>query len=610
MSKVSEISTAYRDALNVGRDQYTELVTARLAAGEDFYEKFLSTQVVNFHSRFSSQRGRARLQEEIERVLGTRRLQFIAIDGTCRREQFSDMLTFFGGAYGARGELILDDGDHKVQYKRWSLDQDVSMVAWVPVPFARLEEIHPEGEQFLLATNEERASVSSIHTQIMQLAEIFLAINAITASVLDAPHLVLMDLSPSSILANVAQAQDKVGLIGYPYDRRNLTAADIAVAYAQPINDTFGIPSSKYMDRPRLIVASLMREPSKSVDLDAIAQTYQVEVTSVRGALRWLSSRGVAYENGTPRINVRESWDYTKALFQNICKRLFLDKDPTALQYDTMAEDGTMQKHWMSSDDLHFLIAVGMRMLIEASWERKVLLYGIIKDSASRYFGRNYLGVTMETDFHPELNEIKIGTLPWTDRMLCEAFPYFDPGLETPWATVEFDSAFMTLHREIIDEETGKTQVGGVMGRIINQECLFMKSLGQFFLSRRKANPLMGHVVFIERLLQPFFDSPGSEFSPSPISIDTKALGRVRPLAWKDSAHRNRGQTVMMYLLSILTRNHFAEAIGYPDPLHKADWGAKSMGRWVGQTIDSSTKALSANPLSDTFRKTRDSVRR
>ena len=86
-----------------------------------------------FATDFLSQRSRDRLQEEIERTLGTRRLQFIAIDGTCRREQFADMLTFFGGAYGARGELELDAGDHKVHYKRWSLEQDVSMVAWIPV---------------------------------------------------------------------------------------------------------------------------------------------------------------------------------------------------------------------------------------------------------------------------------------------------------------------------------------------------------------------------------------------------------------------------------------------------------------------------------------------
>ena len=609
MSRVSDISAAYRDALNVGRDQYTALVSERLSAAEEFYTQFLSTQIVHFRDRFMSQRGRDRLQEEIERALGTRRLQFIAIDGTCRREQFSDMLTFFGGAYGARGELELDAGDHRVQYKRWSLDQDVSMVAWVPVPFARLEEIQPqEGEQFL-ATNEEEANVASVHTQIMQLAEIFLAINTITSSALDAPHLVLMDLSPASVLANVAQAQDKVGLVGYPYDRRSLTKADIAIAYAQPVNDIFGIPSSKVMDRPRMIIASLLKEPTQPVDLNVIAQSYGMEIVGLRRALDWLAKRGILDANGVPLVNVRESWDYTKAFFQNICKRLFLEKDPTALQYETTDDFGSVQKQWMSSNDLNFLVAVGIRMLIEASWERKVLLYGIIKDSASRYFGRNYLGVTLETGFHPQLRDLKVNPLPWTDRMLCEALPRFDSNLKAPWATIEFDSAFMTLHRER-DDETGKTQVGGVMGRIVNQERLFMKSLGQFFLSREKRHPLMGHVVFIERLLQPFLDSSVVAASPASIPIETNELGRIEPFAWRDSGHLNRGQTIMMYLLSVLTKNHFAEAIGYPDPLHKADWGAKSMGRWVGKTIDSSTKVLSSNPLSDTFRTTRDSAKR
>ena len=201
------------------------------------------------------------------------------------------------------------------------------MVAWVPVPFARLEEVQPQGEQFL-ATNEEEASVASIHTQIMQLAELFLAINAITASVLDAPHLVLMDLSFSSVLANVAQAQDKIGLVGYPYDRRSLTKADIAIAYAQPINDIFGIPSSKNMDRFRTLIAALFKAPTQRVDLEAIARKHDVGIALLRKDLDGLAMRGILETNGVPLVNVRESWDYTKALFQNICKRLFLKKGP------------------------------------------------------------------------------------------------------------------------------------------------------------------------------------------------------------------------------------------------------------------------------------------
>src|SRR5690606_13065552 len=122
----------------------------------------------------------------------------------------------------------------------------------------------------------------------------------------------------------------------------------------------------------------------------------------------------------------------------------------------------------------------------------------------------------------------------------------------------------------------------------VNQERLFMRSLGQFFLKRDKRTPLMGHVVFLERLLSPAWDWIGRDEGPAEIPIETRELGRVAPFAWRDHDHVNPGQWVMMYLLSVLTRNHFAEAIGYPDPLHKADWGAKTIGRSVGNLIRSS----------------------
>ena len=144
------------------------------------------------------------------------------------------------------------------------------------------------------------------------------------------------------------------------------------------------------------------------------------------------------------------------------------------------------------------------------------------------------------------------------------------------------------------------------MGRIVNQERLFARSLGQFFLSRQKRTPLMGHVVFLERLVSPRWDRSADSDGPAEIKIDTSELGRFSVLAWRDCEHLNAGQSVMMYLLSVLTRNHYAEAIGYPDPLHKADWGAKTIGRSVGDTIRSSTQLVASRPLSRTFRSIRD----
>jgi hypothetical protein len=96
---------------------------------------------------------------------------------------------------------------------------------------------------------------------------------------------------------------------------------------------------------------------------------------------------------------------------------------------------------------------------------------------------------------------------------------------------------------------------------------------------------------------------------PAEITINTPQIGSLSALAWRDHNHLNAEQLVMMYLLSVLTRNHFAEAIGYPDPLYKADWGAKTIGRSVGDTIHSSTQLLASRPLSRTFRNIRDAAK-
>jgi hypothetical protein len=615
MSRISEISRQYHAALSASQQQYEQLYHERAEATEAFYSDFFHRLVSDFRERFGRDRFRAKLQERIEQATGTRNLQFIAVDGTCRNELFADMITFFGGAYGARGEVAFTGGEHKIRYKRWSLDQDVSMVAWVPVPFARLEEVAPgHGEQFLM-TEEERINLAAVHIQVMQLAEVFLAYNSIRSSRLDAPHILLMDLLPSSVLASTSQRQEDIGLVGYPYDRRALTAADLAVALAHPFNEQLGVPTTKKMDFPRLILAQLHRQPSQPVDLDALAARHGLTREELRPAAERLVQRGVlksaaGQRTYPPAVNVQEAWAYCRDFFQNICTRLFLQKDPAALQYDAPDARGVVRRRWMAPGDLSFLIAVGMRLLIEECWARKILYYGVVKDSTARSLTRNFLGVSYERGFHPDLRNLRIGMLPWTDRIFCETLPLIDERLSAPWCTIEFDAAFMTLHRERLPG--GGTRIGGVsaMGGFVNQERLFARSLAQFFLKRNKSTPLMGHVVFLERLLSPIWDWPGKEGGPAEILVDTPALGRFSVFAWRDQKHLNPGQWVMMYLLSVLTKNHYAEAIGYPDPLHKADWGAKTIGRSVADTVRSSTHLLAARPLSRTFRAIRAARRR
>jgi hypothetical protein len=219
-------------------------------------------------------------------------------------------------AYGARGEVEFTAGKHQLRYKRWSLDQDVSMVAWVPVPFARLEEVTPgRGEQFLV-TEEERVNLSSVHLQVMQLAKVFLAYNSVRSSRLDAPHILLMDLSPSSVLASSARRQETIGLVGYPYDRRALTPADIAIALAHPFNVHLGIPTTKKPEQYRLLLAELQRCPTRPLDLTALAQRHAVPLNDLRKHADELVRLGVldrphpGQAQYHPALRVDESWAY------------------------------------------------------------------------------------------------------------------------------------------------------------------------------------------------------------------------------------------------------------------------------------------------------------
>ena len=613
MSKVSEISRQYHDALASSREDYTRLYQENSEATLNFYQEFFKDQVCTFQQRFSNPRFRQKMHEVLNRYLGTDRLSFMAIDGSCQKQQFSDFITFSGVAYGSKGVLEWDGEKHRIHYHRWSLQQDVSMVAWVPIPFASMEDVvHQEGDSFLV-TEEEKINLASIHVQLMQLAEIFLAYNTVQSSKLDAPNLMLMDLLPSSVMASSARNLEKVGLIHYPYERRPLSKADLILAMARPCSHQMGIPSTRKMDLYRIIISELIQNPEKSIHLPDLAKQRKVKLSTLQNEADFLCKREVLdkldSENYHPRVRADHSWSYVRDFFQNICEQLFMNKNPDALKYEVPDEMGRLRKRWMSPEDVGFLIAVGVRLLIETCWQKKVLLYGIAKDSTSSYLTKNYLGVALQTGFQPKLREMKFGILPWTDRIFCETLPLIDESLQAPWSTVEFDSAFMTLHRER-DPQTQQPKVAGVMGRIVNQERLFAKSLAQFYLTREKRTPLMGHVIFLERLMAPNWDRPGTDQGPSDVKIETQELGRFSVFAWKDKDHFNQGQMIMMFLLSVLIRNHYAEAIGYPDPLHKADWGAKTLGRKLGHTVKSSTTLLDSQPLSRTFRDIRDSRRR
>lgn len=620
MGKLSDIYKSYKESLDVAQADYEASVRENASRADEFYRRFFKDLTVNFGDRFEDAEFCSGVLDAIESFFGKRDLNFVAVDGSCYKHKSSEFISFYGGAYGAKGTLSLTRMPPEIEYKRWEIEKDVSMVAFVPIPYSRILEVEPHpiddddpsrARNEFVVSESDKVELTSIHLPIMQLAEIFLAYNSATSSHLDSPDLILIDNSLSGILGYNDFGPDSVRLIGCKLpDGNELSRADVAIAQAHPFNASLGVPSAKTFSMGFAILQFFSSHPEI---LEIPVQHLQSELgirsgARLRSRLARLERDGVISldaERGTVKKihDPYRSWERTKAMFQAICKGIFLDKRSNSLQYEVANADGTMTKRWMSPDDVRFFIGIGMRALTETCWEKKILLAGVVKDSTSQYLTKNYLGVCRHFGKYPELAENVFGSLPPTDRLLCETLPYLDENLNGPWGTIEFDSTFMTLRVERTDD--GREKFGGTFEGITRPENLFLKSIAQFYTRRSAENILAGHAIFVDRLAFPEWDSNAKRLD---IRDDPK-VGSMSITFYGTNRSVNVGQIVTYFLLNLVTRNIFAEVIGYPDPLHKADQGAKSMQINVKRLLESSELKFRSRPLTNTLREIRESIR-
>jgi len=534
MSIISRIFNSYKDALQHSQERYENAYLNNARMAFQFYEDFLHQLFVHYGRVFENPHIVNQIIVKAEEYFQRRDIYFIAIDGTCSRDPFNDFMVFFAAAYGVKGCIRIESQPPRLRYERWSMDQDVSLVAYVPVPYAEAGDITDAGyqEEFIV-DDRSKINLSSIHTRLMQLAEIYLAYQMAKSSTLEPPKLILMDLSLSSVLMSTDVGIKNVHLFGCPIGTRRLEKRDGLVVYAHPINSILRVPTAKKYRRWSHLVGLLTENGGKSINLDVLASQTGINKDEwIRSLNEPHAQMVVRLQNNQvmPIFDFRASWFDSVRLFEDFCDRLFHRRDPESLIYP-IKEGQTTRYRWMSPEDISFLVAIGLRALIETCWERGIMLLSIAKDSSTRYFSRHYISIMREIGIFPN---IQAGSLPWTDRVLLESIACQLDDLSAPWAITEFDSVFMTLHVE--EDDTGKRYVRGVRGNVVNPERLFARSLAQFFHKKTKPTPLMGHVIFIDRLIDPQWDS---NFLNGP-TISNPDLGeRNYPnLLWDERKHK------------------------------------------------------------------------
>lgn len=631
LPEISRIMMGYKSALDKSRERYENMYKDRFENTKTFYDVFLKNLIITLRDRYGEEYKKKELMRLIRNFFRKDILKFIAVDGTCYKHQLTDYMVFFGAAYAIRGSIDLISYPPKIKYERFSAEEDVSMVAYVPIPFAELDNIQDEHLQFIVSDNN-KIDLSSIHVLLMQLAEIYLLYSLAKKTAIESPKLLLWDQSISGTLASTdvgildSEGKPKIKLIGFNEIGRPLLTQDIIIAYSHPWNEELDVPTPKEFRMYNYIIRKTHEKGT--ISLSELSKESAIDKQRILTKLQEGKKLGkyiLAKKNEIPR-NMEDqpilifdessetlsfnsafkgSWEFVISIFEYICKKLFKEKDPEALIYRRYI-GGEEEEAWLTPNDLRFLIAVGLRALIEECWKQGILLVGVVKDSSSKYFTRNYIGVCDYLGIYNINDDIKDKPLPWTDRTLLELLPFIDENISTPWSTVEFDSVFMQLHLE--KSPKGKVEVHGVRGEATNPERVVLRSLAQFYVNRTALSTLTGHVIFIDRIAIPSIDK--KFYGEDKIVISTDRLGKIMPLFYKDKNENNIVQEILLFLLSELTKNLYPEVIGYPDPLHKADWGAKSIRKKVIPIIESGEISFRSKPLRKTLRELRNNLRR
>jgi hypothetical protein len=226
-------------------------------------------------------------------------------------------------------------------------------------------------------------------------------------------------------------------------------------------------------------------------------------------------------------------------------------------------------EHWITADDLDFMVLVLVRALTKMAWSDRILPIGFIKDTNAFELTKSVVPVLAQARLKswchlPNFN---------SDKMLLQTNSVVNAGsTPTPWHTLEIDAAFRTMAPQP-DEALGRgeARVNGAFENVIYPERVYLKTYIQLWSS--ETNPAVrSHVFTFDRPVYAEYDH-WDEITL--FNNDGPADVRISPVL-----HYNRGSdltNLVMAMLYEMGQETVPEALGHNYPLFLADKKAKSI---------------------------------
>lgn len=521
--------------------------------------------------------------EEAIKFFGTDIVPYIAIDGTQVEETRLDMIVFYAGAFGYRGEIRFDE-EGKIVAGDPQVDQSFPSISCA-VPISEEYASEVAGEKTGWGTDVDTSRISQA---LMRLSEYLLTFDSIVAD--SGPRVVLMDRTISGDIAHIswkmrehiADPDKKCFLEGYQTSFGKITRTDLELGRMLISNKSLKIPAPrsqflKYAvmellsERNNLTLSEICSElgisPDRSEDIITKIQKKFPEI-AYDSQSHTLTSTGI----------IANHLDRLLEATLNISGQIFGKGKPrfTELGHPLKIVDPTSYRtRWLNCNDIDYLTLVLISAILRECWEHNILLLGIAKDSAANELSKAVIPLLKQAGLlQSEINNPAFDS----DKMLLQANSLVNSNiLSCPWRTFEYDVCFRTVAADSAAKNSnvpGTCNARGAFKNVIAGERMFVKAYFQLWNSASDPN-VRSHVFLYDRPCYPQYDICSDTESPELVlnNLDNKINEKIVPAIHfvKDCS---LSELVLGILYSMGTEA-IPEALGHNYPLFLADKRAK-----------------------------------
>ncbi|MBO3803632.1 MAG: DNA double-strand break repair nuclease NurA [Candidatus Brockarchaeota archaeon] len=581
-SQLKRLGALLRD----GAEGEVEETKARLESAAQLYRDFVSNLIVSGFDRDKA-------AQTAEKLFGSTRVKFAAIDGSEDQRLVAGLAVFWGGAYASTGVVEFRRGyPPEVYYDSEFTKRGRGVSSCVPIYVDQVAEVDQavmklaeSGKVTLALPLTEQAVVdnSSIAGWIMTFSELYLAYRMVVD---EGAKIVLLDRSLSNTQTSLIYDTSRRGrwesecaICGLEVDGVPIDKNEMAYGRYHYVNRELKIPSARG-DSIRYSIVYLLQEKGRPMSPEEVCSALGADGPDRRERVRKFLDKAVI--DGYARVQdgkyaadprYEKSWERLRKLVDAIGSQLF-----GAGRGNPMRLKKGEGSRWLTTRDMAFLALYCLYMLVEECWKRNVLLVGITKDTTARDFVSHLVPVCANEGIW-KVDERKLRDIPTTDRMFLQSISMNNfEEVPVPWSLIEYDASFQTI---VPDFKKRKGFVSGARKNRISAERLFVKTYVQLDQSKRDPK-FRSNVLFIDRLAYPGFDD-------SRIVLKHEYGGAVEPVEvvfHEDKDSRNELQNLVVTILGSMGGGSIPEAFGHNRALFVADKVAKAQRASVAGMLD------------------------